>query len=174
MTRKSIPELLDKSVEWTGIPALHQSAEERRKNFRARRQIILPIIAITVVTLAFGATLAGYKSIGAFAPLAYVLAMVAQYFGPIRVPQSAAPYDEFEQILIWKSRTLGLGVALAIAILGCVTFSLIDAFGKLTDEALEIPGNLAMAAMWLLVTIAISVTTLSASLLLPRPLDDEG
>ncbi len=173
MKRKSISELADKSVEWTGIPALHQSAEERRKNFRARRQIVLPVIAISLSVAAFVATLFGHRIAGAFAPFAFVLAMVAQQFGPIRLRNSAAPYDEYEQILIWKSRTVGMGVALAIAIIGCAAFSLIDAFGTLADRAWHIPMNLAMAAMWLLTTLATGVTTISASLMLPKPLDDE-
>jgi hypothetical protein len=163
----------DKAAEMTGVPKRKRMADANQKAYRPRRQILLPMIALAGSIAGFAATGLGYSLAGASGPLFFLIALFAQYFGPVRVRNAALPYDEREQVHIWRSRTIGMGAALAIAIAGSGTVALFDAFLERSDAPLEMPPKLALATMWLLVTISISVTTISASLMLPKPLKDE-
>jgi hypothetical protein len=169
MTHKADPihKAADTVAEVTGIPRLVRDANA---NHKPRRQIILPTIAVLGSIIAFVATLYGVRIFGAIAPFFFITAMVAQQFGPIRLRNSNLPYDEWERLLIWRSRSIGLGTALAIAILGCAAIALYD---SLHDAPWRLPANSALAAMWLLTTTATALTTISASLILPKGLDDE-
>lgn len=160
-------EAADKVAELTGVPKLMRKAEAKHP---ARRQIMLPAVAIAGSVIAFIATLYGVHAIGALSGLFFVLTIVAQQFGPVRPRNAAMPYDECEQLLIWRSRSVGMGAALGLAIIGCSTISLYDAF---QDVPWQLPANSALAAMWLLVTTATGLTTISASLLLPKEIAEE-
>ncbi len=165
-----IHEAADKIAELTGVPTLKRMAEANQNAHRARRQIVLPIIAIAGSVVAFVATLNGVRVLGALSALFFVLAMVAQHFGPIRLRNAAMPYDECEQLLIWRSRSFGMGVALGLTIIGCSAISLYDAFQAVRWQ---LPSGSALAAMWLLTTVATGMTTISASMLLPKEIADE-
>ncbi len=162
--------LVDKVAELTGVPKLKRKAEENQSAHRARRQIILPAIAVGGSIIAFVATITGIRFMGALAPLFFVIAFVAQYFGPIRLSNSAMAYDECEQLLIWRSRSIGMGAALGLAIIGFCVLALYDAF---QDVPGQLPTGSALAAMWLLTTTATALTTISASWLLPKDIGDE-
>lgn len=172
MTYKSNPanQAADKIAEQTGVPRLKKMAGSDQ---RAKRQIVLPGIAIAGSIIAFVATLYGMRVIGALGPLFFIIAMLAQYFGPIRLRDAARPYDECEQLLVWRSRSIGLGTGLAIAIIGCSALSLNEALQDLHDVPLQLPKSSAFAAMWLLATTATGLTTISASLVLPKDIEDE-
>ena len=177
MTYKANPihEAADKVAELTGIPRLIRHCETNQQSHIAKRQIVLPAVAIFGSIAAFVATLSGLSLIGVSAGLFFLLAFAAQYFGPIRPRNAMAPYDEREQLLIWRSRSIGLGTGLAIAIIGCAVIAVFDAFQDLQPTASwRLPAHCAMAAMWMLVTTATGMTTISASLLLPKQnIDDE-
>jgi ABC-type Fe3+-siderophore transport system permease subunit len=123
MTYKANPihEAADKVAEVTGVPKMMRIAREYQKTHRARRQVILPAIALIGSILCFVAVLFGYRhmeilSLWLFLPLA----LVARFFGPIRWSTSAIAYDEYEQMLIWRARSIGMGAALWLAIPGCI------------------------------------------------------
>jgi hypothetical protein len=175
MSYKSDPihEAADKAAEFTGIPSLARRADANQRAYRAKRQIVLPGIAIAGSVACSVATLTGFGVVGALGGLFFLIASAAQWFGPIRVRNANLPYDEWEQMLIWRSRSIGLGTALGLAIGGCSVLSIWAAFRDLgTDAAFSLPSKSAMAAMWLLTTTAIGMTTISASLMLPKPLID--
>jgi hypothetical protein len=175
MTYKADPihEAADKAAEFTGIPSLARRADANQRAYRAKRQIVLPGIAIAGSVACFVATLTGFGVVGALGGLFFLIASAAQWFGPIRLRNANLPYDEWEQMLIWRSRSIGLGAALALAIGGCSVLSIWSALADIgTDASVILPAKSAMAAMWLLITTAIGVTTISASLMLPKPLVD--
>jgi hypothetical protein len=166
----AIAQALDHLAEKTGVPSFIRSAEERKCYKRARRQIVIPAIAIVGSIIAFVATLYGVRLAGSLSVLFFLLAMVAKQFGPIRLSNTMAPYDEREQLLIWRSRSIGMGVALGLSILGCFAYSFYDAFH---DESWRLPTNTALAATWLLATTGTALTTICASLLLPKQIADD-
>jgi hypothetical protein len=175
MTYKADPihKAADKVAEFTGVPRLARQADAKQHAYRSKRQIVLPVIAITGSAACFAATLAGLGVVGALGGLFFLMASAAQWFGPVRVRNANLPYDEWEQMLIWRSRSIGLGTALGLAIGGCSVLSIWAAFRDLgVDAAFSLPSKSAMAAMWLLTTTAIGMTTISASLMLPKPLID--
>jgi hypothetical protein len=166
--------LVDKVAELTGVPKLKRKAEENQSAHRPRRQILLPMIALAGAIVAFVATLVGVRFLGTLAPLFFVIAFVAQYFGPIRLRNAAMPYDECEQLLIWRSRSIGMGAALGLAIIGCAAFAVKNLFQDLVTNAPQhIPAGSALALMWLLTTTATSLMTISASVMLPKDIKNE-
>jgi hypothetical protein len=176
MTYKSNPvhEALDKVAELSGVPRLKRMMEANKTAHRARRQIVIPAIAITGSISAFIATFYGYALGGALGPIFFAFATAAQYFGPIRVRNAMIPYDEREQLLIWRSRTIGLGTALALAIVGCAMVAIFDALQDIqTGSYWQLPRTSAMAAMWLLMNTATGMATISASLMLPKQIVDD-
>jgi hypothetical protein len=175
MTYKSNPvhEALDKAAELTGMPRLNRMMEAGLTAHRARRQIAIPAIAIAGSIIAFIGGLYGYRLIGVFGAFFFLLAGVTQYFGPIRARNVMITYDEREQILIWRSRAIGFGAGLTMAIIGCAAIAIFDAFQDLQTEASWRLPTSAMAAMWLLVNTATGVTTISASIMLPKQILDE-
>ncbi len=176
MSYKSNPvhEALDKVAELTGMPRLNRMMEAGLTAHRARRQIAIPVIAIAGSVIAFTGALYGHRLIGVFGAFFFLLATAAQYFGPIRVRNAIIPYDEREQLLIWRSRTIGLGTALVIAIVGCAAIAISDALQDIqTGTSLQLPRTSAMAAMWLLANTATCMTTISASLMLPKQIVDD-
>jgi hypothetical protein len=138
---------------------------------------LLPIIALVGSIAAFFATLYGVRSMATLAPLFLVLALSAQRFGPVRRRNAAMPYDEYEKLLIWRSRSIGLGTALVVAIVGLAGLNALAMFEALGDLEATVPVHrLAIAgtsAMWLLVTTATALTTISASWLLPKDIEEE-
>jgi hypothetical protein len=177
MTYKADPihTALDKAAEITGVPKLNRKAQANQRAHRPRRQFLLPLIALAGSIAAFVATITGIRFMGALAPLFFVLAMLAQQFGPVRSRNAAMPYDECEQLLIWRSRSIGMGAALGLAIIGCAAFAVKNLFQDLVTNAPQhIPAGSAQAAMWLLTTTATALTTISASWLLPKDIGDEG
>lgn len=165
-----IHEAADKVAELTGIPSLGRKA--KRYPHHPRRQIVLPAIAVTGSITAFVTSLLGVQSMTALAPICFVMAILAQYFGPIRPRDQDKPYDECEQLLIWRSRSIGLGVALGLAVTGLAGFNALTLFEVLKDVEVNVPLYqvvlVAVAAMWLLITTATGLTTIAASLMLPK------
>jgi hypothetical protein len=179
MTYKADPvhEAADKIAELTGIPKLSRLAQANQRDYRPRRQILLPLIALAGSIAAFVAALCGIRFMGSIAPIFFVLAMLAQQFGPVRHRNSAMPYDECEQLLIWRSRSIGMGVALGLAVIGLAGFNALAMFEALGDIDTTVPVHrlaiIGTAAMWLLTTTAMTITTISASLMLPKDVGEE-
>jgi hypothetical protein len=179
MSYKSNPvhEAADKVAELTGIPKLNRLAQANQRAYRTRRQILLPMLALAGSIAAFVAALYGIRFMGAIAPIFFVLAMLAQQFGPVRRRSSAMPYDECEQLLIWRSRSIGMGVAVGLAVIGLAGFNALALFEALGDMEATVPLHrlvfIGTAAMWLLTTTATALTTISASLMLPKDIEDE-
>jgi hypothetical protein len=179
MTFKGDPvhEAADKVAELTGVPRFGRWLKANHSPYQTRRQIILPAIAIVGSVTAFIATLFEVRSIGALAPLFFYLAYWARPFGPIRLRDAAMPYDEREQVLIWRSRSIGMATALGLALVGCAVTGFYDGFSALENIDVNVSllrrSIIELTAVCLLATTAIGVTTISASLLLPKRVSDD-
>ncbi len=184
---KRMHEAAERLTNALGISRLMREADERQIARQPKRQIVLPAVAIAGSAAFLVATLFGYAWAAALGGVFIYVALWAQQHGPIRLRDVRFPYDEREQIIIWRSRSIGLGVALCIPMLACLAFFFLvfyqsvntdepfavrDVVAIETLEALLHQASVAIAVMWFMLTTAVGVTTITASLMLPNKLLD--
>jgi hypothetical protein len=170
-------EAADKIAELTGWPRFIRWLTANYRQPHAKRQIVVPVVAIAGQVAVFIATLSGMRVFGGLGPLIFYLAFWASFFGPIRMRDSAMPYDERELVLIWRSRSIGLATALALALIGFAVRGFSDAFSIL--EHIDVKVDLLeriiieLQALLLVATTGMCVTTIIASVMLPKDTVDD-
>lgn len=167
MIRKTLPQRLDDSVRWTGIPALAQG-HPRRRHLR-----VAPAIALL---MAFGAIALSIATADLRWPgyilsaLAFAVSVWVPLFGPIKPWGSFERTDERERAIRAEAYLVTFPVVLLVAVVGLMVAPALTVLASWPAPRLEL---LLFGFGFTVLTLYNALPSLYASLTTRRPATDE-
>lgn len=160
MTRRTLAELLDDSVRWTGIPAMSERPV-RRRPLRLPSTMALSLAGAGFATMAASGFAGRLAAIGyAILMIGFAIGVFVRIFGPLKHFGTVnEQVDELDRAVRARAYLVTFAVFAATTIVGLFAIMATLALG----QSVETTGRATMALFFVLMTILSALPTAHAS-----------